>query len=177
MSEFDPLNLNDPNPYRPNPYLNRVPSVPTFQCEICNWEAPSHGILQNHIYLLHQFPQIRPISPIADNSSYDSSENDKSPTLHENPNKNSSPNANTEPKIATVKKHKCPKCGVNFTRNNLIKRHLIKSCPKNTESKYYIRKKSGHKCDICNKLFSTITNRNQHIRNIHKSKPLENNSQ
>ena len=149
----------------------KVPPVPGFQCEICNWDAPSKQILQDHVYVLHEFPQIRPISPVSDNSPSSSPENETSSTLDVNANRNSNStvntNINTKPKVANAEKHKCPKCGASFTRNNCIYRHLIKSCPKNPDSKYYVKKKSGYECKICGKMFSTITNRNQHYRNNH----------
>ena len=111
-------------------------------------------------------PQVQPISPASS-----SPENETSSTLDVNSNRNSNPTVNTKPKVASAEKHKCPKCGAKFTRNNCIYRHLIKSCPKNPDSKYYVKKKSGYECKVCGKLFSTITNRNQHYRNNHPSIP------
>ena len=62
MSQTDPLNLN--GYFKINHWLNMVPKVKTFQCEICRWSAPSFRILNEHLYLLHEFPLIRPISPV-----------------------------------------------------------------------------------------------------------------
>ena len=164
MSRRDPLNLMG-NPYQPNPWLNQVPKVQQFQCEICRWAAPTLGDLTDHNWLIHEFRQIRPISPIPD-SPPTSPERINPPSASLSV--QSSVKSNTpQLKPIDVWSMKCNLCGLGFSRRNNISRHMKYSCPKNPNSAYSNKKKSGIKCNFCDKYFSNRSNMMQHVNNKH----------
>ena len=167
MSKRDPLNLMG-NIYQPNNNLNSVPKVHNYQCEICQWPAPSFSVLSEHQFFLHEFPQIKPISPIHSSPTSpdenDTSNIDKNDILEQSAQTISSIQE-LDPK--EVWQNKCNKCGACFTRNNNLKRHIMKSCHKNPNSEYSRKKAGGIKCLFCDKLFSNTSNMKQHVRNNH----------
>ena len=161
MSKHDPLDLNDLYLYRPNPWAQMVPSVPTFQCETCNWEAPSYSILKEHQFILHDFPQIRPISPILDSPS--------TPPVNKTSSVKTNNKVHIKPKITSVGQSR-----INLYDKPNIKTNAIHSVNKNVISEQSTQPTSRvqepnpkevwlNKCTNCGACFTRKNNLNRHI--------------